>query len=42
MGKGSSLLTADDKIVKVLLSKHHVLAALRFTRGVGGHDNIST
>lgn len=25
----------------MLLSKHQVLAALRFIRGIGGHDNIS-
>ena len=27
--------------MEVLLSKHQVLAALRFIRGIGGHDNIS-
>jgi len=27
--------------VEVLLSKHQVLAALRFIRGIGGHDSIS-
>ncbi|XP_047382053.1 regulator of MON1-CCZ1 complex isoform X5 [Sciurus carolinensis] len=35
------LSTANDEIVEVLLSKHQVLAALRFIRGIGGHDNIS-
>nr|XP_042710778.1 regulator of MON1-CCZ1 complex isoform X5 [Chrysemys picta bellii] len=35
------LSTANDEIVEVLLSKHQVLAALRFIRGVGGHDSIS-
>ncbi|XP_033848535.3 regulator of MON1-CCZ1 complex-like [Acipenser ruthenus] len=35
------LSTANDEIVEVLLSKHQVLGALRFIRGVGGHDNIS-
>ncbi|NWX92233.1 RMC1 protein, partial [Nothoprocta pentlandii] len=35
------LSTANDEIVEVLLSKHHVLAALRFIRGIGGHDSIS-
>uniref|UniRef100_A0A8C7BFN8 Regulator of MON1-CCZ1 n=1 Tax=Neovison vison TaxID=452646 RepID=A0A8C7BFN8_NEOVI len=35
------LSTANDEIVEVLLSKHQVLAALRFIRGVGGRDNIS-
>lgn len=27
--------------MEVLLSKHQVLAALRFIRGIGGHDSIS-
>ncbi|XP_075389179.1 regulator of MON1-CCZ1 complex isoform X2 [Tenrec ecaudatus] len=31
------LSTANDEIVEVLLSKHQVLAALRFIRGIGGH-----
>uniref|UniRef100_A0A8C2TCD6 Regulator of MON1-CCZ1 n=1 Tax=Coturnix japonica TaxID=93934 RepID=A0A8C2TCD6_COTJA len=35
------LSTANDEIVEVLLSKHQVLAALRFIRGIGGHDSIS-
>ncbi|XP_030885375.1 regulator of MON1-CCZ1 complex isoform X2 [Leptonychotes weddellii] len=35
------LSTANDEIVEVLLSKHQVLAALRFIRGIGGHENIS-
>ncbi|XP_073187494.1 regulator of MON1-CCZ1 complex isoform X6 [Lepidochelys kempii] len=35
------LSTANDEIVEVLLSKHQVLAALRFIRGVGGHDSVS-
>ncbi|XP_045429839.1 regulator of MON1-CCZ1 complex isoform X2 [Pipistrellus kuhlii] len=35
------LSTANDEIVEVLLSKHQVLAALRFLRGVGGHDSVS-
>ncbi|ETE68088.1 putative protein C18orf8 [Ophiophagus hannah] len=35
------LCTANDEIVEVLLSKHQVLAALRFIRGIGGHDSIS-
>ncbi|TWW70601.1 hypothetical protein D4764_17G0000840 [Takifugu flavidus] len=35
------LSTANDEIVEVLLSKHQVLAALRFIRSVGGHDNVS-
>ncbi|XP_029446993.1 regulator of MON1-CCZ1 complex [Rhinatrema bivittatum] len=35
------LSTANDEIVEVLLSKHQVLAALRFIRSIGGHDNIS-
>ncbi|MEE6464226.1 hypothetical protein FKM82_006215 [Ascaphus truei] len=35
------LSTANDEIVEVLLSKHQVLAALRFVRGIGGHDNAS-
>ncbi|MBN3284617.1 RMC1 protein, partial [Polyodon spathula] len=35
------LSTANDEIVEVLLSKHQVLGALRFIRGVGGHDSIS-
>ncbi|XP_041102073.1 regulator of MON1-CCZ1 complex-like isoform X2 [Polyodon spathula] len=35
------LSTANDEIVEVLLSKQQVLGALRFIRGVGGHDNIS-
>eukprot|EP00070_Physeter_catodon_P029455 XP_028336349.1 regulator of MON1-CCZ1 complex isoform X1 [Physeter catodon] len=35
------LSTANDEIVEVLLSKHQVLAALRFIRGIGGQDNIS-
>lgn len=35
------LSTANDEIVEVLLSKHQVLAALRFIRGIGGHDTIS-
>ena len=35
------LSTANDEIVEVLLSKQHVLGALRFIRSVGGHDNIS-
>ncbi|XP_039184501.1 regulator of MON1-CCZ1 complex isoform X5 [Crotalus tigris] len=35
------LCTANDEIVEVLLSKHQVLAALRFLRGIGGHDSIS-
>ncbi|NXS06790.1 RMC1 protein, partial [Neodrepanis coruscans] len=29
------------KSMEVLLSKHQVLAALRFIRGIGGHDSIS-
>ncbi|XP_028924175.1 regulator of MON1-CCZ1 complex isoform X1 [Ornithorhynchus anatinus] len=35
------LSTANDEIVEVLLSKHQVLAALRFLRGLGGHDPVS-
>uniref|UniRef100_A0A452J395 Uncharacterized protein n=1 Tax=Gopherus agassizii TaxID=38772 RepID=A0A452J395_9SAUR len=35
------LSTANDEIVEVLLSKHQVLTALRFIRGVGGHDSVS-
>ncbi|XP_019342698.1 regulator of MON1-CCZ1 complex isoform X2 [Alligator mississippiensis] len=35
------LSTANDEIVEVLLSKHQVLAALRFIRGIGGHDSVS-
>ncbi|KAJ1068216.1 hypothetical protein K5549_015436 [Capra hircus] len=35
------LSTANDEIVEVLLSKHQVLAALRFIQGIGAHDNIS-
>ncbi|XP_069477005.1 regulator of MON1-CCZ1 complex isoform X2 [Ambystoma mexicanum] len=35
------LSTANDEIVEVLLSKQQVLAALRFIRSIGGHDNIS-
>ncbi|XP_061569580.1 regulator of MON1-CCZ1 complex [Cololabis saira] len=35
------LSTANDEIVEVLLSKQQVLAALRFIRSVGGHDNVS-
>ncbi|MGH0133737.1 UNVERIFIED_CONTAM: hypothetical protein FKN15_025419 [Acipenser sinensis] len=35
------LSMANDEIVEVLLSKQQVLGALRFIRGVGGHDNIS-
>ncbi|KAK1172860.1 regulator of MON1-CCZ1 complex-like [Acipenser oxyrinchus oxyrinchus] len=35
------LSVANDEIVEVLLSKQQVLGALRFIRGVGGHDNIS-
>ncbi|KAM6135556.1 regulator of MON1-CCZ1 complex isoform 2-T2 [Pterocles gutturalis] len=35
------LSTANDEIVEVLLSKHQVLSALRFIRGIGGHDSIS-
>ncbi|KAG8442188.1 hypothetical protein GDO86_011112 [Hymenochirus boettgeri] len=35
------LSTANDEIVEVLLSKQQVLAALRFVRSTGGHDNAS-
>lgn len=35
------LSTANDEIVEVLLSKQQVLAALRFIRSIGGHDNVS-
>lgn len=35
------LSTANDEIVEVLLSKHQVLAALRFVRSIGGHDSAS-
>ncbi|XP_057680405.1 regulator of MON1-CCZ1 complex [Corythoichthys intestinalis] len=35
------LSTANDEIVEVLLSKRRVLAALRFIRSVGAHDNAS-
>ncbi|XP_077348703.1 regulator of MON1-CCZ1 complex isoform X2 [Lithobates pipiens] len=35
------LSTANDEIVEVLLSKHQVLAALRFVRSIGGHDSVS-
>ncbi|CAM4506720.1 unnamed protein product [Lepidochelys olivacea] len=35
------LSTANDEIVEVLLSKHQVLAALRFITGVGRHDSVS-
>uniref|UniRef100_A0A8C5PF98 Regulator of MON1-CCZ1 n=1 Tax=Leptobrachium leishanense TaxID=445787 RepID=A0A8C5PF98_9ANUR len=35
------LSTANDEIIEVLLSKHQVLAALRFLRGIGGHDVAS-
>ncbi|XP_053570952.1 regulator of MON1-CCZ1 complex isoform X2 [Bombina bombina] len=35
------LSTANDEIVEVLLSKHQVLAALRFVRSIGGHDCAS-
>ncbi|RXN01530.1 hypothetical protein EOD39_6432 [Acipenser ruthenus] len=35
------LSMSNDEIVEVLLSKQQVLGALRFIRGVGGHDNIS-
>ncbi|XP_074843389.1 regulator of MON1-CCZ1 complex isoform X2 [Carettochelys insculpta] len=35
------LSTANDEIVEVLLSKHQVLAALRFIRSIGGHDSVS-
>ncbi|XP_018422251.1 PREDICTED: uncharacterized protein C18orf8 homolog isoform X3 [Nanorana parkeri] len=36
------LSTANDEIVEVLLSKHQVLAALRFVRSIGGHDSVSS
>ncbi|XP_053323935.1 regulator of MON1-CCZ1 complex [Spea bombifrons] len=35
------LSTANDEIIEVLLSKHQVLAALRFVRSIGGQDNVS-
>lgn len=35
------LSTANDEIIEVLLSKHQVLAALRFVRSIGGHDGAS-
>nr|XP_057916568.1 regulator of MON1-CCZ1 complex-like isoform X1 [Doryrhamphus excisus] len=35
------LSTANDEIVEVLLSKQQVLAAVRFIRSVGAHDNMS-
>ncbi|KAM8967562.1 regulator of MON1-CCZ1 complex [Pelodytes ibericus] len=35
------LSTANDEIIEVLLSKQQVLAALRFVRSIGGHDNAS-